>query len=124
MKTRPLDSFTEFVLDQLAGLGIVEARRLFGGQGLYWKEQIFGLIDEGRVFFRVSEVTAVRYQAGGSKPFEPWPGHVMKGYYEVPASVLEDADQAVSWAREAWSLPRGKRRSKGPAAKRSARRPQ
>ena len=24
------------------------------------------------------------------------PGHMMKGYYEVPASVLEDAEQAIT----------------------------
>ena len=104
------DSFTAFVIDQLHGLGVVEARAMFGGKGLYWKEQIFGLIDEGRLYFRVSETTAQRYGALGSKPFEPWPGHVMKGYYELPASILEDVDEAVAWAREAWSLPRAKRR--------------
>ena len=40
------DSFTAFVIDQLHRLGVVEARAMFGGKGLYWKEQIFGLIDE------------------------------------------------------------------------------
>ena len=113
MSPRPVDSFTEFVLDQLSGLGVVEARRLFGGQGLYWKEQIFGLIHEGLVFFRVSDATVARYQAAGSKPFEPRPGQVMSGYYEVPPGILEDADEAVAWAREAWAQPRGKRRGKG-----------
>jgi DNA transformation protein len=110
---RPPDSFAEFVLDQLSGLGVVEARRLFGGQGLYWKDQIFGLIHGGLVFFRVSEATVARYQVAGSKPFEPRPGQVMSGYYEVPAGVVEDADEVVAWAREAWAQPRGKRRSKG-----------
>jgi DNA transformation protein len=99
-----------FVVDQLSGLGIVEARRMFGGQGLYWRDQIFGLIDEGRLYFRVSAATVAAYEEKGSQPFEPWPGHVMKGYYEVPASVLEDADLAAAWAREAWSLPRARPR--------------
>lgn len=123
------DSFTAFVIDQLRGLGGVEARAMFGGKGLYWKDKIFGLIDEGRLYFRVSDATAGRYQALGSKPFEPWPGHVMKGYYEVPANILEDADEAVAWAREAWFLPRAKRRKRaaggsgsGRARKRAVRR--
>jgi DNA transformation protein and related proteins len=106
------DSFTQFVLDQLNGLGVVEARKMFGGRGLYWKAQIFGLIDEGRLYFRVSDATVGHYQALGAKPFEPWPGHVMNGYYEVPAEILEDADEAVAWAREAWALPRKKPRSR------------
>ncbi len=83
---------------------------MFGGQGLYWQDQIFGLIDDGRLYFRVSTVTAAVYEEKGSQPFEPWPGHVMKGYYEVPATVLEDADLAAAWAREAWSLPRARPR--------------
>ena len=104
------DSFTAFVIDQLQGLGPVQARKMFGGRGLYWHEQILGLIDDGRLYFRVSEATIARFTALGSKPFEPWPGHVMKGYYEVPAQVLEDADEAAAWAREAWALPRSKSR--------------
>lgn len=105
------DSFTEFAIDQLSALGTVEARRMFGGRGLYWKEQIFGLIDEGRLYFRVSEETSKRYAAEKSTPFEPWPGHVMKGYWEVPGRVLEDGDEAAAWAREAWALPRGRRKT-------------
>jgi DNA transformation protein and related proteins len=100
------DSFTAFVIDQLRDLGIVEARRMFGGRGLYWKDQIFGLIDESRLYFRVSESTSSHYEAEGSRPFEPWPGHVMKSYYEVPVRILEDCEEVAAWAREAWSLPR------------------
>src|SRR5687767_13162307 len=103
-------SFTAFVLDQLRGLDPVQARKMFGGEGLYWNGQIFGLVDEGRLYFRVAESTVTRYQAMESKPFEPWPGHVMNGYYEVPAEILEDLDAAAAWAREAWALPRAKRR--------------
>lgn len=114
------DSFTSFVIDQLRALGPVEARSMFGGKGLYWKDAIFGLIDEGRLYFRASEPTAERYRTLGSTPFEPWPGHVMKGYYEVPASILEDADEAAAWAREAWLLPRAKPRRS--SRKRGARR--
>jgi len=76
------DSFTVFVIDQLGALGAVDARSMFGGKGLYWGDQIFGLIDEGRLYFRVSEGTAGRYEVEGTKPFEPWPGHIMKGHYE------------------------------------------
>ncbi len=106
------DSLTQFVVDQLRALGPVEARSMFGGKGLYWREQIFGLIDQGRVYFRVADATVGNYQARGSRPFEPWPGHVMKGYWELPADILEDGDAAAGWAREAWSLPRTKPRKR------------
>jgi DNA transformation protein len=102
------DSFTRFVIDQLEGFGRVEARRLFGGRGLYWKDQIFGIIHRGRLYFRASEAGSVRLAALGSRPFEPMPGFVMKGYWEIPAPILEDRDEAVAWAREGWGVPRSK----------------
>ena len=105
-RSGPDDSFTEFVIDQLAGLGTVEARKLFGGRGLYWKDQIFGLIHRGRLFLRASEAGSVRLAALGSRPFEPKPGFVMKGYWEIPAPILEDGDEVAAWAREGWALPR------------------
>jgi TfoX/Sxy family transcriptional regulator of competence genes len=63
------DSFTAFVIDHFPAWASSKARRMFGGRGLYWKEQIFGLIDEGRLYFRVTESSSVRYAAEGSKPF-------------------------------------------------------
>ena len=113
--TKASDSFSDFVSDQLSGLGCVEARSMFGCKGLYWKDVIFGLIDDGRLFFKVSPASATRFVSEGCKPFEPWPGHVMKGYYEVPARVLEDPEELAAWAREAWAIPRKKARAKRPA---------
>ena len=118
---RDPDSFTTYVLDQLSGLGSVEARPMFGGQGLYWHEGIFGLIDDGRLYLRVSPETTPAYVERGALPFEPWPGHVMKSYYEVPSAVLEDADEAAAWARTAWSLPR-KAKARKAAGKRTGKR--
>ncbi|MET0555019.1 MAG: TfoX/Sxy family protein [Vicinamibacteria bacterium] len=115
--TREPDSFTTYVLDQLGGLGPVERRRLFSGQGLYWRERIFALIHDGRVYFRVSDETRPGYLERGSVPFEPMPGHVMASYQEVPGTVLEDADATVEWARTAWAVPRAAARRKK-AAKR------
>lgn len=118
---REPDSFTTFVLDQLGTLGSVEARRLFSGYGLYWRDAIFAIVHDGRVYFRVSDETRPGYLERGSRPFEPMEGHVMAGYHEVPAGVLEDADETASWARTAWALPRGaERRKQAASAKRAA----
>lgn len=42
------ESFAAFVLDQLAGLEGVSARRMFGGHGLYRGGDFFGIIHDGR----------------------------------------------------------------------------
>ena len=46
------DSFKTFVLDQLQELNEVEARRMFGGHGLFQDETFFGIIHKGRLYFK------------------------------------------------------------------------
>ena len=105
------DEFTTFVLDQLGGLGEVEARPMFGGFGLYVRGPIFGIIHRKRLYFRVSDASRPGYEARGAKPFRPYAGHVMRAYHEVPSEVLEDAVALVAWARVAEAAPRAGRQA-------------
>ena len=41
------DSFKDFVMDQLAALPELRAKRMFGGYGLYGGEHFFGILMEG-----------------------------------------------------------------------------
>jgi TfoX/Sxy family transcriptional regulator of competence genes len=51
----PGDSFKEFVLDQLGALPELRARAMFGAHGL-WSAKIFGILDEGRLFFKIDGI--------------------------------------------------------------------
>lgn len=99
------DSFKDFVLDQLRGLGAVQARAMFGGYGLYSqgnsKAEFFGIIHKGRLFFRTNDESRAAYRARGMKPFRPNPKQTIKTYYEVPVDVMEDLDLLSDWARMA-----------------------
>ena len=94
-------TFLAFVLDQLRGLGAVESRAMFGGHGVYSDGIFFAIVHRGRLYFRVSDATRGAYEARGAKPFRPGPRQKLKRYYEVPAEVLEDAPEALRWARAA-----------------------
>ena len=96
-------TFLAFVLDQLRGLRGVESRAMFGGHGLYEGSVFFAIIHRGRLYFCVSDTTRPDYEARGMAPFRPGSRQTMKRYYEVPAEVLEDAAEAVRWARPAVS---------------------
>ncbi|HEY2917933.1 MAG TPA: TfoX/Sxy family protein, partial [Candidatus Binatia bacterium] len=56
------DSFKDFVLDQLLELDDVEARRMFGGYGLYRDEIFFGIIHKGRLYFKIDDSTVGEYR--------------------------------------------------------------
>ena len=97
------DSFKAFVLDQLSALSELRARAMFGGHGLYSGDRFFGILDEGRVFFKVDDITRAAYVSRGMPPFTyEMKGRVMTmSYYEVPPDVLEDRNEAFVWANQA-----------------------
>ena len=119
------DEFCDYVLEQLAPVGNVSPRRMFGGVGLYLDGLFFALIDDDALYFKTDDSNRSRYEQAGSRPFCPFPdrpGHVM-AYWEVPAEVLEDAEELRVWTREALAAAlaaRSKRsaRSRRPAGRR------
>lgn len=95
-------SFLEFLLEQLGRVRHVTSRRMFGGVGLYSDDVFFAVVDNDTVFFKVNDETRPRYEADGMPPFAPMPDKPpMRGYYQVPLSILEDIDELTAWAKEA-----------------------
>lgn len=98
-KAKKDDSFKVFVLDQLADMRGVSCRSMFGGYGLYSGAVFFGIIHEGRLYFKTDDQTRPQYVQSGMKPFRPNPTQTLKNYYEVPPDKLEDSDRLVDWAK-------------------------
>ena len=95
------ESFKDFVLDQLTDLDDVEARRMFGGHGLYQDETFFGIIHRGRLYFKIDDTTVAEYRRRKMKPFRPNAKQTLKSYYQVPVEIIEDADELRAWAEVA-----------------------
>jgi len=116
--------YLAYVLEQLAGLAGLSARRMFGGVGLYCEELFFGLIDNDTLYLRVNDDNRADYTARGMSAFRPYADRpeLSMSYYEAPADVLEDPAQLVSWARRsvAVAMAAGKLAGK-PAAGRPGR---
>ena len=106
----PDDSFKEFVLDQLSALPELRARAMFGAHGLYSGERFFGILDEGRLFFKTDAASQADYTARGMGPFTyESKGKVMTmAYHEVPPDVLENAPELTAWAQRAIQLAAAK----------------
>lgn len=116
--------FLRYSLEQLASLGGVVPRRMFGAFGLYHDGVFFGLIDDDTLYLKVNDETRGDYLSRGLKPFQPYPGQArnpMGGYYEVPADVLEDPAELTTWARKACSV--ALQASRGSPARRRRRKP-
>lgn len=94
-------SFLDFVLEQLAGFEYVRAKAMFGGYGLYADDVFFGIVHDGRLYFRTDDITRPQYLGAGMQPFRPNPAQTLKRYFEVPVDVLEEPDELLQWARRA-----------------------
>jgi DNA transformation protein len=96
-------SFPAYVVEQLAGIGRVRTKRMFGGVGLYCDAMFFGLLANDALYLKVDDSNRDDFTARGMKPFQPFrdkPEYSMS-YYQVPAETIEDADDLVRWARKA-----------------------
>ena len=115
----PDDSFKEFVLDQLRALPDVRAKAMFGAHGLYQGEYFFGILDEGRLFFKTDAQSQADYLARGMEPFTyESKGRVLTmSYHEVPPDVLENAPELVAWARRAIAVATSGKSRKKPSRK-------
>ena len=96
------DGALEHILD-LLGPGEPEAKRMFGGLGIFHRGLMFALMDDDTLYMKVDDLTLADYEAEGSGPFTV----VMRGkettmgYREIPANVLEDHDRLIDWANKA-----------------------
>ena len=97
----PADSFRDYVLEQLAALERLRCKRMFGGYGLYCGEQFFGILHDGRLYFKTHPDTLPDYLQQHAAVFAPSEKQILKNYREVPVDILEDAGQLVTWARKA-----------------------
>ncbi len=94
-------AYRDHVMEQLAPVGDIRARSLFGEVGLYADELIFGMIVDDVVYFKVDDTNRADYEAEGIGPFiAPWSGRPTS-YYQVPATVLADPERLRAWVEKA-----------------------
>ena len=95
------NSFLDFVLEQLTPLNGLRSKRMFGGDGLYCGEQFFGIVFDGRLYFKTNPDTLAEYLAYHAAVFAPSEKQILKNYREVPSDILEDSQLLLQWARKA-----------------------
>ncbi|MDO9372175.1 MAG: TfoX/Sxy family protein [Gammaproteobacteria bacterium] len=95
--------FVEFVLDQLAPVGGVRSRAMFGGYGIYQRDTIFAITVDERLYFKADSVTRAEFAARGLGPFTySARGKTMTmQYYEAPPEVFEEPEAMLEWAQQA-----------------------
>jgi DNA transformation protein len=114
-------SLVAHVLELLEPLGRCNARRMFGGYGIYGDGLMFGLVFDGRLFLKVDDENREQFRAADCQPFvyhgQKQPIEV--SYWSVPESALESSEDMRPWARLGLAAALRKANAK-PAKKRAA----
>lgn len=102
-----MDDYLDYVIEQLAGLGAITSRKMFGGAGLYCDDLFFGLIAKSVLYLKVDETNHAEYADRDCQPFMMRSGKPSKtGYYELPVDILERPTSAVEWAQRSLEVAR------------------
>ena len=105
-------TFVDFVTDQLTALPNFRAKPMFGGHGLYAEDRFFGILMDGRLYFKTDDKTRENYVRRGMGPFiyEKARRTMTIQYFEVPPEVLENGLELVGWARQAIRISNKRRK--------------
>ena len=98
-----LTALRDEVVAMLDGLPGLRSKGMFGGYGLWAEEGLFfGIVDDGRVYFRTDGETRPAYDARDSTGFRYAAGEPPSDTYRsVPPDVLADPAELTGWAERA-----------------------
>ena len=110
--------FVDYLNDLFGALGVVRARPMFGGVGVYIDDLMFALLDRDEtIYLRADAETRAAFEAAGSQPFRyrMKTGEEMEfGYWRIPEEALDSPESAAQWGRLALEAALRKKASKGP----------
>ena len=98
------DSFVEFLHEQLAPLGRVAMRRMFGKTGVFCDGVMFGMVADNTLYFRVDDDNQTVFAEAASFPplnYEKKGSTIDLSFWRVPERLFDEPDELVTWARAA-----------------------
>jgi DNA transformation protein and related proteins len=96
------DSFAEFLREELAPLGRVTMRRMFGKTGVFCDGLMFGMVTDNTLYLRVDDQNRAAFEEAASFPplsYEKKGCTIDLSFWRVPERLFDEPDELVTWAR-------------------------
>jgi len=96
--------FANFLRDQLAPLGYITMRRMFGKTGVFCEGVMFGMVTESILYLRVDGQNQATFKEAESFPSL---NYVKNGrtidlsFWRAPDRLFDEHEELVAWARAA-----------------------
>jgi DNA transformation protein len=103
------DSFAEFMREQLAPLGHVAMRRMFGKTGVFCDGLMFAMVRNDTLYFRVDDHNRAAFKEAEALPplnYEKAGAAIDLSFWRAPERLFDESDELVAWARAALGAAR------------------
>ena len=117
------DTFAEFLREQLAPLGRVTMRRMFGKTGVFCDGVMLGMVTENTLYFRVDDQNREIFKEARSLPplnYGKKGRTIDLSFWRAPERLFDEPGELVAWARAALAAAHrvaAKRERTGPKRK-------
>jgi DNA transformation protein len=100
-----VSEFTEHLNEVFERFGPITARKMFGGFGIYHDGLMFALVADDTLYLKADHESAGRFEREGLGRFEydKQGKRVKMSFYQAPAHIFDDRDEAAVWARLAFA---------------------
>jgi DNA transformation protein len=98
------DSFAEFLREQLAPLGPLSLRRMFGKTGVFCDGVMLAMVSDNTLYFRVDDDNKAFFKEAAA--FPPL-NYAKKGesidlaFWRAPERLFDEPEELVAWAKQA-----------------------
>ncbi|MBR0717704.1 TfoX/Sxy family protein [Bradyrhizobium liaoningense] len=98
------DSFAEFLREQLAPLGHLTMRRMFGKTGVFCDGVMLGMVRDNTLYFRVDDHNRATFKEAEAFPplnYEKKGEAIDLAFWRAPERLFDEPDDLLTWARQA-----------------------
>jgi DNA transformation protein len=103
------DSFANFLREQLASLGHVSMRRMFGKTGVFCDGVMLGMVRDNTLYFRVDDDNRSAFKEAEAYPplnYEKSGGVIDLSFWRAPERLFDEPDELLNWAGDALAAAR------------------
>lgn len=113
------EAFAEHIKEQLAPLGRISVRRMFGAAGVFVDGLMFAIISAETLFLKADEETRGDFEAEGLAQisYEKQGKSIPMAFWQAPDRLLDDDEEMQAWARKAIAVARRGSAKNQPARK-------
>jgi DNA transformation protein and related proteins len=98
------DSFVDFLREQIAPLGPLRVRRMFGKTGVFCGGVMIGMVTDDTLYLRVDDQNRTIFAEAASAPplnYRKQGRAIDLAFWRVPDRLFDEPEELVTWARAA-----------------------